>query len=305
MTYLASIKFQETGQAWDPSWISFEAQVPGRMWQAVSPHDVAGVFLALYRSCQYYKLSLTLFLVLTAKCRGKLVLLQGILKERTARQQIYNQPRHHIKKQRHYCANKGLSRQSYGFTSSHVCLWELDYKKSWNPKNWCFWTADLEKTLESPLDCKEFQRVHPKGNHSWLFTGKTDTEAEAQIFWPPDAKNWLLGKDLDAGKDWRQEEKGTPEDEMVGWHHWFDGHEFEQAPGVGDGQESLEYCSPWGCRVGNDWVTELNWSIRFSIHIVMQLLSLSISWIFHLPKLKLWTPLKPTSHSLPTPDPDP
>ena len=131
-----------------------------------------------------------------------------------------------IKKQRHYFANKGLSSQSYGFSSSHVWMWELDHKASWVPKNWCLWTVMLEKTLESPLDCKEIQPVHPKGNQSWVFIGRTDVEAEIPILWPPGAKNWLLGKDPDAGKTWRQE-KGTTEDEMTGWYHWLNGHEFE------------------------------------------------------------------------------
>ena len=125
-------------------------------------------------------------------------------------------------------------------------MWELDYRESWALKNWCFWTVVLEKTLESPLDCKEIQPVHPKGNQSWIFIRRTDAEAEPPLFWPPDAKNWLIGKDPDAVKDWRWEEKGTTEDEMVGWHHRLDGHEFEQAPGVSDGQGSLEWCSPWG-----------------------------------------------------------
>ena len=137
----------------------------------------------------------------------------------------YDQPRQHIKKQRHYFANKGLSSQSYDFSSSHVWMWELDYKESWAPKNWCFWTVVLEKTLESPLDCKKIQPVNPKGNQSWILIGKTD--AEIPILWPSDAKNWLLGRDPDAGQDWGQEEKRTTEDEMVGWHHWLDGHEFE------------------------------------------------------------------------------
>ena len=132
--------------------------------------------------------------------------------------------RQHIKKQRHYFANKVPSSQGYGFSSSYVWMWELGYKESWVPKNWCFWTEVLEKTLENPLDCKEIQPVHPKGNQSWVFIGKTD--AETPILWPPDAKNWLTGKDPEAGQDWRQEGKGTTEDEMVGWHHWLDGHEF-------------------------------------------------------------------------------
>ena len=139
----------------------------------------------------------------------------------------YDQPRQNIKKQRHYFANKGPSSQGYGFSSGHVWMWELDYKESWVPKNWCFWTMVLEKTLESPLDCKEIQPVHSKGDQSWVFIGRTDVEAETPILWQPDAKNWLIWKDPDAGKDWRQEEKGTTEDETVGWHHWRDGHVFE------------------------------------------------------------------------------
>ena len=128
----------------------------------------------------------------------------------------------------------------------------------WARKNWCFWTVLLEKTLESPLDCKEIQPVNPKRNQFWIFIGRTDAEAETLILWPPDAKNWLLGKDLDVARDWKQEEKRMKKDEMVGWHHWLDGHEFEQAPGVGDGQGSLACCSPWGHRVGYNWATELN-----------------------------------------------
>ena len=116
--------------------------------------------------------------------------------------------------------------QSYGFPSSHVWMWKLDYEESWVPKNWCFWTVVLEKTLESPLDFKEIQPFHPKGNHSWIFIGRTDAEAETPILWPHYAKNWLIGKDPDAGKDWRHEEKGATEDEMVGWHDRHNGHEF-------------------------------------------------------------------------------
>ena len=134
----------------------------------------------------------------------------------------YDQPRQHIKKQRHYFANKGPSSQSYGFSSGHVWMWELDYKEISEPKNWYFWTMMLEKTLESPLHCKEIQSVHPKGNQSWMFIGKTDVEAETPILWPPDAKSWLIRKDPDAGKDWGQE-KGKTEDEMVGWHHQLNG----------------------------------------------------------------------------------
>ena len=122
--------------------------------------------------------------------------------------------------------DKVSSSQSYGFSCSHVWMWELDYKESWVDKNWCFWTVVLEKTLESPLDCKEIQPINPK-NQSWIFTGRTDVYAETPILRPPDAKNWLIWEDPDAGKDWRQEEKGTTEDEMARWHHWLDGHEFE------------------------------------------------------------------------------
>ena len=137
-------------------------------------------------------------------------------------------------------------------------MWELECEESWTPKNWCFWTVVLEKTLESPLDCKEIQPVNPKGNQSWIFIGKTDVEAETPILWPLGAKSWLIGKDSDARKDRRQEEKRMTEDEVVGWHHQLDGQEFEEAPGAGDGQGSLVCCSPWSCRIGHDWVTELN-----------------------------------------------
>ena len=122
-------------------------------------------------------------------------------------------------------------------------MWELDYTESWAPNNWCFWTMVLEKTLESPLDCKEIQPVHPKGDQSWVFIGRTDPEAETPILWPPDAKSWLIWKDPDAGKDWGQGEKGMTEDEMVGWHHWLNRHEFEQTLGAGDGQGGLACCS--------------------------------------------------------------
>ena len=128
----------------------------------------------------------------------------------------YGQPWQHIKKQRHYFANKGPSSQIYGFSSSHVGMWELDYKENWATKNGCFWTVVLEKTPESLLDCKEIQPVHPKENQFWIFTGRTDAEPETLLLWPPDAKSWLTGKDPDTGKDWRHEEKGTTEDEMVG-----------------------------------------------------------------------------------------
>ena len=126
-------------------------------------------------------------------------------------------------------------------------MWEVDYIESWALKNWCFWTVVLEKTLESPLDCKEIQPVHHKGDQSLIFIGRTDVEAETPMLQLPDAKSWLIWKDPNAGKDWRQE-KGTREDEMAGWHHQLDGHEFEQAPRVGEGQGSLACCSPWRCK---------------------------------------------------------
>ena len=173
-----------------------------------------------------------------------------------------DKPRQHIKKQRHYFANKDLPSQSYGFSSSHVWMWELDYKESWALKYWWFWTVVLEKTLESPLDCKEIQLVHPKGNQFWIFIGRTDTEAEAPIIWPPGEKNWLIRKDHDAGKDWRQEEKGTTDDKMVGWHHLFNGHELEQALGVGDGQGGLTCCSPWHHKE-SDTTEWLSWEIVY------------------------------------------
>ena len=135
----------------------------------------------------------------------------------------------------------------YGFSSGHVWIWELDYKESWTLKNWCFWTVVLEKTLESPVDCKEIQPVHPKGDQSWVFIGRTDAEAETPILWPPDVKSWLVWKDPEAQKDWRQREKGTTEGELAGLHHRLNGHEFEWPPGVGDGQGGLACCGPWGC----------------------------------------------------------
>ena len=140
-----------------------------------------------------------------------------------------------FKKQRHYFANKGPSSQTYGFSSSRLWMWELNYKESWVPNNWCFWTVVLEKTLESPLDYKDIQLVNPKGNQSWIFLLRTDAEAETPILWPPDVKNWLTRKDPDAGKDRRQEEKGTTEDEMFRWYHQLDGLEFEQFLGFVDG----------------------------------------------------------------------
>ena len=159
--------------------------------------------------------------------------------------------------QRHYFAEKGPSSQSYGFSSSHVWMWELDHKEIRGLKNWCFWTVVLEKTPESPLDCKEIKLVNPKWNQSWILIERADAETETPVLWPPDVKDWLLRKDSNAGKDWRQEEKGTTEDEMVEWHHWLDEHEFEQALGVGDGQGGLVCCGPWVAK-SQTWLS--NWT---------------------------------------------
>ena len=160
----------------------------------------------------------------------------------------YDKSRQFIKKQRHHIAGKTPSSQGYGFFGSHVWMWELDHKKGWAPKNWCFQTVVLEMTLESSLDCKEIKPVNPKGSQPWIFIGRTGAEAEAPILWPPDAKSWLIGKDRDSGKDRRQEAKEMTKDEMVGWHHRLDEHEFEQAPGDGERQGSLVCCSPWSRR---------------------------------------------------------
>ena len=146
------------------------------------------------------------------------------------------------------CQRKVMSKNGCG---------ESDHKEGWTPEIWCFWTVVLEKTLESPLDCKEIQPFHPKGDQSWVFIGRTDVEAETPILWPPDVKGWLIWKDPDAGKDWRQEKKGTTEDEMIGWHHWLNGHGFGWALGVGDGQGGLACCSSWGCKE-KDMTEQLN-----------------------------------------------
>ena len=181
------------------------------------------------------------------------------IKTLTPWKESYDQPRQHIKKQRHYFASKGLSSEGYGFSSSHVWMWELDYKESWAQKNWCFWTVVLEKTLESPLDCKEIQPVHPKGNQSWIFIGRTD-EAETPTLWPPDANSWSIWKDPDAGKDWRLGGKGDDR----GWDGWMASPTqwtwvcvnsgswwWTGRPGV------LQFL--WLRRVRDDWATEVNW----------------------------------------------
>ena len=171
----------------------------------------------------------------------------------------YHKARQHIKNQRHHFANKSLCSQSYGFPSSHVWMWELDRKGGWAPKNWCFQTVVLEKTLESPLDSKEIKSVNPEGNQSWIFIGRTGVEAP--IFWPPDVKSWHIGKDPDAGKDLEQEEKGATEDEMVGCYHCLNRHKFEETQGDSDGQRSLVCSSSESCSQTQlrDWA-ELNWT---------------------------------------------
>ena len=183
----------------------------------------------------------------------------------------YDQPRQHIKKQRHYFANKGPSGQGCGFSSSHVWMWELDYKESWALKNWCFWTVVLEKTLESPLDHKKIQPVHPKGDQSWIFIGRTDAKAETPVLWPADVKNWLIWKDCDAGKDWRWEEKGMTEDEMVVWHHRWTWVWVSSGSWWWTGKPSVLQ-SMGSQRVGHDWATELNWTeavMQGSVFITM------------------------------------
>ena len=179
-----------------------------------------------------------------------------------------DQPRQHIKKHRHYFANKVVIYFEDANKVVHLVKamvfpvvmygYELDCKESWAPKNWCFWTVVLENTLESPLDCKEIQPVHPKGDQSWIIIGRTDAEAEAPVLWPPDEKSWLIWKDPDAGKDWGQEEKGQ-QDEMVCCHHWLNGHRFAKAPGICDGQEHL-VCSGLWCYKESDTTERLNWT---------------------------------------------
>ena len=151
------------------------------------------------------------------------------------------------------------SSQGYGFSSGHVWMWKLDCDESWAPKKWCFWTVVLEKTLDSPLDCKEIQFIHCKGDQSWVFFGRNDAKAETPVLWPPHVKSWLIGKDSDAGRDWGQE-KGTTEDEMAGWHHRLDGREFEWTLGVGDGQGGLACCDSWGTN-SRTWLS--NWTELF------------------------------------------
>ena len=181
-----------------------------------------------------------------------------------------------------WLANKDPSSQGYGFSIGHVWMWELYCEESWAPKNWSFWTVVLEKTLESPLDCKKIQPVHSKGDQSWVFTGRTDAESETPVLWPPHVKSWFIGKDPDARRDWGQEEKGMTEDEIVGWHHWLDGHEFGWTPGVSDGQGGLACCDSWGCKESDttEWVNWLtDWHAKYNKNAITTLLLKAILFI--------------------------
>ena len=181
------------------------------------------------------------------------------LKRSTPWKKSYDKPGHCIiKKQRHHFADKSPSSQSYGFSSSHVWMWELDYKEGWALKNWRFWTVVLEKMLGSSLDCKEIHPVHSE-DQSCVFFGRNDAKAENPVLWPRHVKSWLIGKDSDAGRDWGQEEKGMTEDEMAGWHHWLDGRESGWTPGVDDGQGGLACCDSCG-RKESDMTERLNWT---------------------------------------------
>ena len=166
--------------------------------------------------------------------------------------------------------NLDPSSQGYGFSSGHVWMWELDCEESWAPKNWCFWTVVLEKTLESPLDFKEIQPVHSEGDQSWVFFGRNDAKAESPVLWPPHVKSWLIGKDSDAGRDWGQEEKGTTEDELAGLHHWLDRCESEWTLGVGDGQGGLACCNSWGCK-DSDMTERMNLNWTDGVGIIINL----------------------------------
>ena len=179
-----------------------------------------------------------------------------------------------MQKQRHYLANKILPSQGYRIYSGHVWMWELDCEESWVLKNWCFWTLVFEKSLESPLDCKEIHPVHSE-DKPWDFFGRKDAKSETPILWPPHVKSWLIGKKSYVGRDWGQEEKGATEDEMAGWHHRLDGHDFEWTPGVGDGQGGLACCDSWG-RKELDTTERLNWTDVCSEK--MSLLPITPSW---------------------------
>ena len=194
-----------------------------------------------------------------------------------------------ILESRHYFANKGPSSQSFGFCSCHVWMWELDHRESWALKDWCFWTVVLEKPRESPLDYK-IQPVHPKGNQSWIFIGRTDAEAETPILWPPDAKNWLIGKDLDAGKDWKWEEKGKTEDEMVGWHHRLNGHELLQELVM----DREAWCAAvYGVTMSQTWLRDWTEKTNINIQPIYDRNS-RIRWTEEKKQLKNWKLIKKT-----------
>jgi len=172
-------------------------------------------------------------------------------------------------------------------------MWELDCEESWAPKNWCFWTVVLEKTLDSPLDCKEIQPVHSEGDQPWDFFGRNDAKAETPVLWPPHAKSWLIREDSDAGRDWGQEEKGTTEDEMAGWHHRLDWCEFEWTPGDGDGQGGLACCDSWGHKE-SDMTERLNWTeLLYNIVLVLAYIDMNLPRVYTC--YPSWTPLPPPS----------
>ena len=178
----------------------------------------------------------------------------------------------------------GPSNQGHGFSSGHLWTWEYGCEESWAPKNWCFWTVVLEKTLEGPLHCKEIQPVHSKGDQPWDFFGRNDAKAETPVLCLPHVKSWLTGKDSDAGRDWGQEEEGTTEDEMAGWHHWLNGHESEWTPGVGDGQGGLACCDSWR-RKELDMTERLNWTEQTEIRVNIEV---SFFVFLHSRKRALW-----------------
>ena len=203
-----------------------------------------------------------------------------MLKDTCSLEESYHKPRQHIKSRDITLPTKVHLSQSYGFYSSHVWMWELDCEEGWAPKNWCFWTVVLEKTLENSLDSKEIKPVNPKGNQSWIFIGRTDAKAEAPVLWPPDVKSQLTGKESDAGKDWGQEEKGMTEDELVGWPYWLNGQEFEQTVGDSEGQGRLACCSSWGCKESDMTAAEQHKSSIQTKCMRLDYLSLIILLVF-------------------------
>ena len=202
-----------------------------------------------------WSINTTQFFCNNPECRGYAC---TILKRLALWKQSYDKPRQCIEKQRHHFAGKGLYSQNYSFPSSHVQMWELDQKEGWAPKKGCLWTVELEETPESLLDWKEIKPVNPKGTQSWIVIGRTDAETETSILWPLDTKSWLTGKDPDAGKHWGQEEKGATEDEMVGSHHWLNGHEFEQT--LGDWRTGKPGVLQSMGSVAKSWTRLSNWT---------------------------------------------